>query len=228
MKTGSWKTYTGPGRVSISRSSPRRAPAGYRIYKTLAPGPWFNSVSRDEYIRLFAEQLAALDPGKVMTELKALAGDAEPVLMCWEVPPWTENNWCHRRLVATWFERECGLLIPELGVEELGAPAAQGQLALPTASSTRPRVRSSAPNAASKRAITYPKTAAFPPLQRGDVVPDGEHRSVAGSRGSFYTVCNHAGQLASDCPAFIFSTAPKSCKHLAGVNAEQPPTTSAR
>ena len=37
MKTASFKTYTGPGRISIARWAPRGTPAGYRIYKALAP-----------------------------------------------------------------------------------------------------------------------------------------------------------------------------------------------
>jgi hypothetical protein len=32
-----------------------------------------------------------------------LAGGAEPVLLCWERPPFTADNWCHRRMVAAWF-----------------------------------------------------------------------------------------------------------------------------
>jgi hypothetical protein len=112
VKTASHFTYFGPGRISISRSLPRGKKA-IPSYRALAPGPWFNSVSRDEYERLYAAQLAALDPEQVATDLKALAGDAEPVLLCFEKPPFTETNWCHRRLVAAWLHSELGIVIPE-------------------------------------------------------------------------------------------------------------------
>lgn len=113
MKTASFFTYAGPGRVSISRTTPRHTPKGYRGWKALAPGPWFKSVSRAEYEKLYAAQLAALDPRAARDHLTDLADGAEPVLLCWEEPPFTETNWCHRRLVAAWFERELGLVVPE-------------------------------------------------------------------------------------------------------------------
>ena len=122
MRTASFFTYMGPGRISISRFPPRNTPAGFRVYKALAPGSWFNSVTRPEYERLYAEQLAALDPNKVVEDLTALAGGAEPVLLCYERPPFTETNWCHRRLVAAWLERELGI-----EVNEMARAALQGE-----------------------------------------------------------------------------------------------------
>ena len=38
MKTSSFFSYTGPGRISIARFAPRGTPAGVRVYKRLAPG----------------------------------------------------------------------------------------------------------------------------------------------------------------------------------------------
>ena len=48
--------------------------AGYRIYRRLAPGPWFNSTaSPAEYERLYrAEILAPLNPRDVAAELEAV------------------------------------------------------------------------------------------------------------------------------------------------------------
>lgn len=115
MKTTSFR-YTGPGRISIARRAPRGHPTGYRIYGALAPGSWFMSVSKEEYKRLFAAQLAALDPQVVWGELHALANNEEPVLMCWENTPLTESNWCHRTLVAEWFKKH-GLEVSEMGGE---------------------------------------------------------------------------------------------------------------
>jgi len=116
MQTSSFKTYQGPGRVSIARYAPRGTPKGFRIFKPLAPGPWFNSVSKPEYERLYAEQLSKLDPRETFDKLTEMAAGAEPVLLCWEVPPFTDDNWCHRRLVAKWFHDELGEVVDELGV----------------------------------------------------------------------------------------------------------------
>jgi hypothetical protein len=113
MKTASFFAYQGPGRISIARYPPRGTPGGYRVFKKLAPGPWFNSVTRDEYERRFGEQLRALDPAEVKAELQSLAGDAEPVLLCWEKTPFTEKNWCHRRIVARWLHETLGEPVPE-------------------------------------------------------------------------------------------------------------------
>jgi hypothetical protein len=219
MKTGSWRNYEGAGRISISRSNPRRAPKGYRIYAKLAPGSWFKSVSKEEYLKRFAAQLEQLDAAQIWIELHELAGDDEPVLMCWEQAPFTDDNWCHRRLVADWFKRELGETVEELKT---------AQTALPLGQATKARVRASGSTAASKRSLAYPKAPPFPVLQPNAIVPDGEHRSVKGSKGTYYTVCNHNGQLFCDCPAYIFSRAPKFCKHLRGIAAEIPPEPKAR
>ena len=116
MKTASFRTYTGPGRISIARYAPRDTPAGFRIYRPLAPGTWFNSVDERRYRELYFGQLAQLDPRVVVMDLEALAGaDVEPVLLCYERPPFTATNWCHRRMVSEWFARELGMDVPEMG-----------------------------------------------------------------------------------------------------------------
>jgi hypothetical protein len=73
-------------RIGISRGTPRfGVPAGYRIYRKLAPGPWFNSVPAEEFIaRYYGEVLDQLDPRRVAAELRQLAGDRIPVLCCFE------------------------------------------------------------------------------------------------------------------------------------------------
>jgi hypothetical protein len=98
MKTSSFLHYTGPGRISIARFAPRRTPARYRIYRPLAPGPWFNTVDEATYRDLyFREILSPLDPMQTADRLQQLAGDAEPVLLCWERLQ-TPGEFCHRRL----------------------------------------------------------------------------------------------------------------------------------
>jgi len=127
MMTASFFTYSGPGRVSIARAAPRGM-SGFRVYRKLAPGPWFRSVPPAEYAeRFMAEILTPLDPAEVVAELQMLAGDAEPVMLCWERPPFTApddwhlregphemTNWCHRRMVAIWLRDRLGLEVPEL------------------------------------------------------------------------------------------------------------------
>lgn len=115
MKTASFYTYTGPGRISIARFAPRGMTAGYRIYKPLAPGSWFNSVPEDVYRELYFAQLAELDAVAVEADLHSLAAGAEPILLCYEKVPFTATNWCHRRMVAEWFKKELGIDVPEIG-----------------------------------------------------------------------------------------------------------------
>ncbi len=115
MRTASFFTYDGPGRVSIARYAPRGTAKGFRIYRKLAPGEWFNKVTKERYVELFTKDvLDVLDPKQAWGELHELAGDAEPVLLCWERPPFSDKNWCHRRMVARWFEERLGLIVPEL------------------------------------------------------------------------------------------------------------------
>src|SRR5450759_4617604 len=100
MKTASFFSYTGPGRISIARFAPRNTPAGFRIYKPLAPGPWFNSVSQEEYRKLYFAQLALIDPMATWEKLHDLSGGVEPILLCYErvndIAAGT--TYCHRHM----------------------------------------------------------------------------------------------------------------------------------
>ena len=115
MKTACFFEYTGPGRVSIARFPPRGTPAGFRVYRALAPGSWFKSVSEAEYRERYARQLAALDPRATYDALVELAGDAEPVLLCWErkADLAAGKVFCHRRIVAEWFGETLGETVDE-------------------------------------------------------------------------------------------------------------------
>ena len=117
MKTGSHRLYAGPGRISIARGN-RGVLSGYRQYRALCPLSWMLSrklSSREFVVAYRREVLARLDPAATWDRIHVLAGDAEPVLMCWELPPliWP-NNWCHRRLAAQWFRETLGQIVPEL------------------------------------------------------------------------------------------------------------------
>ncbi len=114
MKTAAFANYTGPGRISIARFPPRGTPAGFRIFRPLAPGPWFNAVDEAEYRTLYFHHLNLLDPFAVVAKLADLAAGAEPILMCYERPPFTSTNFCHRHMVAEWLKTEIGLVVDEL------------------------------------------------------------------------------------------------------------------
>lgn len=124
MKTASFFSYQGPGRISIARFPPRNIPAGFKVYRKLAPGTWFNSVSVEEYLQRFdAEILAPLDPADTWNELYRLTAPYEPVLLCWERPPVAASevlghDFCHRRIVAEWFERELGMVVDEIKIDQ--------------------------------------------------------------------------------------------------------------
>lgn len=118
MQTSNFWNYTGPGRIIISRGYPRQLGVGYKIYKKLAPGEWFK---QPEYQaneakfreRYFREILGSLNPQAEYEHLHTLAGNAEPVLLCWEKDPSKHDEWCHRRMVAEWFHDALGVTVPE-------------------------------------------------------------------------------------------------------------------
>ena len=62
----------------------------------------------------FAEILGSLDPVNVLEDLERLADGHEPVLLCFERPPFSASNWCHRRMVADWFAETLQLEVPEI------------------------------------------------------------------------------------------------------------------
>jgi hypothetical protein len=114
MKTASWFTAVPPDhiKIGISRGTPRGQPAGYRLYKTLAPGPWFNSVSVEEYYRRYrAEILGPLDRERVVHDIRRLAGGRIPVLCCYEKP--NGRDWCHRAMAAEWLAVHLKRTVPE-------------------------------------------------------------------------------------------------------------------
>lgn len=120
--TASWFTKLPEGfvQVGISRGVPRGAASGYRMYRRLAPGKWFKSVSTTQYKQLYDEQLAQLDPTRVVNDLETLCNGNIPALLCFERPNSDPNDWCHRGLVSAWLKDTLGLEIPEFGMEDYG------------------------------------------------------------------------------------------------------------
>jgi hypothetical protein len=132
IKTGSWfgDMPAGHVKIGISRGVPRRMSAGYRVYKKLAPGPWFNSVSAEEYYYLYrSEILDLLDPRVIASELIDLARGGIPVMVCYERSG--GPDWCHRAMAAEWLEQTLGRDVPEVGFETQGKHPLMPALATP-------------------------------------------------------------------------------------------------
>lgn len=135
MYTSSYFIYRGPDAVSIAGGVPKWYFG--RQYKNLAPLYWFfkeykESLSTLEYNagvgklcpelaaekkliiqqkytdRYNKEVLGKLDPYQVYEDLGENA-----VLLCWEPP----SKFCHRKLVAKWFENELGIIVPEFSIK---------------------------------------------------------------------------------------------------------------
>jgi hypothetical protein len=120
MFTASWFQKLPPDhiKIGISRGTPRGIGAGYRVYRKLAPGPWFRSVDMFEYRRRYYDEiLRPLDRKRVITELLELAGDRIPVLCCFERAG--GPSWCHRALAAEWLAEGLGHSVPEYGFENV-------------------------------------------------------------------------------------------------------------
>lgn len=94
-----------PQALAISQGIPRGWQG--RRYKPLAP-PWSLVKLTDsaQFIRLYkAQVLDRLDAAQVLQEL----GGDNLILLCWEAP----GEFCHRRVVAAWLQKELGLVVEE-------------------------------------------------------------------------------------------------------------------
>jgi hypothetical protein len=133
MKTSCFYLYSGEGRIGVARTSPKHVQGGLKYYPALAPGKWLFDNAYKDYAtyreRYFREILAPLDPQKVWDDLHALAGEHEPVLLCHEhYPDHKADDWCHRRMVAEWFEQTLCVAVPEMELPQHNALKAQASL----------------------------------------------------------------------------------------------------
>jgi hypothetical protein len=126
--TSSWSTELDAtyARIGISRGRPR-GQRGYRLYKPLAPGAWFRSVTAAEFRTRYLAQLSELDPKQVLADLKRLAADKIPALLCFEKPP-PDDKWCHRALVSAWLHDTLRIEVVEVGHETAGGGWAHPKL----------------------------------------------------------------------------------------------------
>ena len=114
MKTACFFTYDGPGRISIARWAPKGF-SELPVYRPLNPEAGMLHLKNQEaYRRRYAALLARLDPASTWAHLHELAGEVEPVLLCWERPPFSARHFCHRRLVAAWFQERLQIDVPEI------------------------------------------------------------------------------------------------------------------
>jgi len=105
MQTSNFKlSGTDPNAVAISRGVPKGFKG--RRYMPLAPATWALVREPDEAVfrEKFMRQLERLD---ARATVEALGEDA--ILLCWEKP----GEFCHRRVVAEWLERELGTSVTE-------------------------------------------------------------------------------------------------------------------
>lgn len=123
IKTASWfvKLPADHIQVGISRGVPRGMPSGYKRYRALEPGSWFNSVSISEYLARYNAILATLDPRRVADELVAAGSGRIPVMLCFENVAGVQEGklWCHRHLAAQWLEDKLGIRVEEVGHPDL-------------------------------------------------------------------------------------------------------------
>ncbi len=89
-------------------------------FKTLAPKwSFFNdykkgNIGEAEYTEQYKELvLAELDAKQIYDSIITQFGDGV-VLLCYEKP----GDFCHRRIVARWFEDELGVIVPERQTKE--------------------------------------------------------------------------------------------------------------
>lgn len=102
--------------VAISQGIPRWNVKQVRDFKALAPS-WdlVHEKNEDVYTeRYINEVLSKLDAKTIYNQL-----GEDAVLLCWEKP----GEFCHRLIVAEWFERELGIKVSEFvpkDVKKLG------------------------------------------------------------------------------------------------------------
>lgn len=121
MKTSSWKEYRdNDGAVRISVGAPRFVKGSGKLpyFSELAPLRAWLKLERADYEEKFKKKLAQLNAQELYDRIVEKVAPHEPVLLCFEQPPFNDNNWCHRRMVAEWFEAELNVKVSEIGFEE--------------------------------------------------------------------------------------------------------------
>jgi hypothetical protein len=116
-----------PGAICISLGHPKWLPSLPRYESLMPHGSWLH-MAPGEYEKRFLAMLSRLDAKRVWRELHEMVAPNEPVLLCYEDLR-KQGLWCHRTMVAKWFERELGIEIGEL-LKEPAPPPPDPQLKL--------------------------------------------------------------------------------------------------
>lgn len=115
-----------PGAIRISVGLPRFIKGASKIptvpelfpryFATLPGGGRARIRMTDETRqRSFHLQLKDLDAQTIYDQCVQLVAPHEPILLCFEKPPFGGGHWCHRRIAAEWFETQLGIEVPECG-----------------------------------------------------------------------------------------------------------------
>ena len=120
MKTGCFKQVNDGhtnGYVSISLYPSKNDFINHE-YKSLAPN-WKllenlnkKKITEDQFIKSYKKQLLSLNANTVYDDLNNLVTGFEPIIMT----NVSKKKFCHRHLVAEWFENELGIIIEEYKV----------------------------------------------------------------------------------------------------------------
>jgi len=107
------KKYTSAGLFPVSIALSARYFNG-ALYRKLDPDYSYMNDPESEYTPKFEQKLRNLSAKSVVKELEELSLGKDVVLLCHE----KAGEFCHRRLVADWLNRELGIDVPELGKME--------------------------------------------------------------------------------------------------------------
>lgn len=102
--------------VSIAVRTPPWIDGHIIEYHQLAPTIDMLTMDYARYRPHYDRLLAALDPSQVWRQLHVLSV-REPVLLCYEKPPFDTSHFCHRRFVADWFAEHLGVEVDEWQAE---------------------------------------------------------------------------------------------------------------
>jgi len=117
--------------IGISRGTPGGNPGfRYRVLRSLAPSrETFAIQDRERYAASYRAQLEELGAGRILADLKRIGGTGAIVMLCWERMA-DPSEWCHRRMLARYIERETGLEVPELKAQMLPQRVDEAQRSL--------------------------------------------------------------------------------------------------
>lgn len=84
-------------------------------YFPLAPDSETLKIQTGEYTLRFNKKLSKLNAVSVLEQLISISEGKDIALLCYEKP----GDFCHRRLVAEWIEKETGMEVPEYQNKEV-------------------------------------------------------------------------------------------------------------